>query len=224
MNGVKVVSCYGCGTPGHKKGDPTCKAGKFDVHSSAPQDYKDRMAKGKKREGEKKKSPKSPGKPGAKEGGKDKKHCHAFDFEKGTCRFGAKCRYLHEKRSGDSKAEPLSPEKKNLVTTLLSSAMKRTAAAIAKKNKKKEKKPKIKEKKGESEDDEDYSAMLASCFLAPVRNTIKRDLVVSGSIVMATDLHSVHKNCGIDFDAGVSISTMREDFAWLVIRLKLRSL
>jgi hypothetical protein len=215
MNGVKAVSCYGCGTPGHKKGDPVCKAGKFDVHSSAPQDYKDRMAKGKKREGEKKKGPKSPGKPGAKEGSKDKKHCHAFDFGKGTCRFGAKCRYLHEKGGSNAKAESFSPEQKKLITTLLSSAMKRTAAAIAKKNKQKEKKPKIKEKKGESEDDEDFSSMLASCFLAPVRNTIKRDLVVSGSIVMAANLHSVEKNCGIDSDAGVSISTMREDFAWL---------
>jgi hypothetical protein len=38
---------------------------------------------------------------------------------------------------------------------------------------------------------------------------------VSGSIIMAADLHSVHKNCGIDSDAGVSISTIREDFAWL---------
>ncbi len=103
--------------------------------------------------------------------------------------------------------------------------MKRTAAAIAKKNKQKEKKPKIKEKKGESEDDEDYSAMLASCFLAPVRNAIKRDLVVSGSIVMATDLHSVHKHCGIDSDAGVSISTQCvKILRGLMIRLKLRSL
>jgi hypothetical protein len=84
------------------------------------------MAKGKKREGEKKKPPKSPGKPGAKDGSKDKKHCHAFDFGKGTCRFGAKCRYLHEKGSSGAKAEPFSPEQKKLVTTLLSSAMKRT--------------------------------------------------------------------------------------------------
>jgi hypothetical protein len=52
MAGVKVISCYGCGIQGHKKGDPACKAGKFDVHASALQDYKERMAKGKKREGE----------------------------------------------------------------------------------------------------------------------------------------------------------------------------
>jgi hypothetical protein len=141
------VSCYGCGTPGHKKGDPACKAGKFDVHPSAPQDYKERMAKGKKREGDKKKPAMTPGKPGAKEGSKDKKHCHAFAFGKGTCRFGAKCRYLHEKGGGGDKAEPFSPEQKKLVTTLLSSAMKRTAAAIAKKNKQKEKKPSSKKRR-----------------------------------------------------------------------------
>jgi hypothetical protein len=133
MNGVKVVSCYGCGIEGHKKGDPVCKAGKFDVHASAPQDYKERMAKGKKREGDKKKPPKLPGKPSAKGGGNDKKHCHAFDFGKGTCRFGAKCRYLHEKGGSDAKLVSFSPEQKKLVSTLLSSAMKRTASAIARK-------------------------------------------------------------------------------------------
>jgi hypothetical protein len=215
MNGVKAVSCYGCGAPGHKKGDPNCKAGKFDVHPSASQDYKERMAKGKKREGDKKKPPKSPGKPGAKEQSKDKKHCHAFDFGKDTCRFGAKCRHLHEKGNGDARAEAFSPEQKKLVTTLLSSAMKRTAAAIAKKYNQKEKKTKVKEKNGDSDDDKDFSSMLASCFLAPVKNKIKRDFMPREGIVMATDLHSVHKNCGIDSDAGISISTMREDFAWL---------
>jgi hypothetical protein len=40
MGGVKGVSCYGCGIAGHKKGDPGCKAGKFDAHPSAPKDYR----------------------------------------------------------------------------------------------------------------------------------------------------------------------------------------
>ena len=57
--------------------------------------------------------------------------------------------------------------------------------------------------------------MLASCLLAPVRNTIKRDFITKGSVVMAVNLHSVDKNCGIDSDAGVSISTLRTDFAWI---------
>jgi hypothetical protein len=213
MNGVKVVSCYGCGIEGHKKGDPVCKAGKFDVHASAPQDYKERMSKGKKRQDEKKKPPKSSGKPGAKEGGKEKKHCHAFAFGKGTCRFGAKCRYLHEKGDSEAKLVSFSPEQKKLVSTLLSSAMKRTASAIAKKNKQSKKKAKVEGGKKESDDDEDFSSILAACFLAPVKNLIKRDFTTKNGIVLATDLHSVHKNCGIDSDAGISISTMREDFA-----------
>ena len=61
MGGVKTVTCYGCGQEGHKKGDASCKAGKFDVHVNAPKDYKERMAKDRKREAEKKQSPKSPG-------------------------------------------------------------------------------------------------------------------------------------------------------------------
>ncbi len=32
---------------------------------------------------------------------------------------------------------------------------------------------------------------------------------------MATNLHDVNKNCGIDSDAGISISTLRDDFAWI---------
>ncbi len=38
---------------------------------------------------------------------------------------------------------------------------------------------------------------------------------MNGSVVMAVNLHSVDKNCGIDSDAGVSISTLRKDFAWI---------
>ncbi len=58
--------------------------------------------------------------------------------------------------------------------------------------------------------------MLASCFLAPIRNTIKRDFVSTKSdVVMVADLHSVEKNCGIDSDAGISISTLQSDFLWI---------
>ena len=211
---IKPISCYGCGQEGHKKGDPSCKVGKYDVHASAPKDYKDRMAKGRKREADKKQNPKSPG-ANNKKGDGEKKHCHAFNFGKGNCRFGAKCRYLHEKDGGGEKLKGFTPEQQKLVTTLLSSAMKRTASAIAKKNKKDKKKLKGAKEKDEADDDEDYSSMLASCLLAPVRNTIKRDFITKGSVVMAVNLHSVDKNCGIDSDAGVSISTLRTDFAWI---------
>ena len=110
LNGViKPISCYGCGQEGHKKGDPSCKVGKYDVHASAPKDYKDRMAKGRKRESDKKQNPKSPG-ANNKKGDGEKKHCHAFNFGKGNCRFGAKCRYLHEKDGGGEKLKGFTPE------------------------------------------------------------------------------------------------------------------
>jgi hypothetical protein len=57
--------------------------------------------------------------------------------------------------------------------------------------------------------------MLASFFLAPILNTIPRNQIVKGETIMATNLHSVDKNCGIDTDAGMSISTIRADFPWL---------
>jgi hypothetical protein len=109
LSGVKkAISCYGCGKEGHRKGDPSCQAGKFDVHANAPKDYKERMAKGRKREAEMKQNPKSPG-ANNKKGDGDKKHCHAFNFGKGTCRFGAKCRFLHEKSEGGGKVERVYP-------------------------------------------------------------------------------------------------------------------
>ena len=36
MGGVSQVTCYGCGLEGHKKEDPSCKAGKFNAHVNAP--------------------------------------------------------------------------------------------------------------------------------------------------------------------------------------------
>jgi hypothetical protein len=217
--GMKEISCFGCGIAGHKKGDPICKAGKYDAHANAPQDYKDRMAKKRKAAGNG--GGKSPSKPEKKGGGRDKKHCHAFNFEKGNCRYGAKCHFLHGKNGekGNEKSTKLpgfTVEQNKLVTTLLSSAMKRTAAAIARKSKKAKKNEAKKEGKSADEgDDEDFSAMLASCFLAPVKNRIRRDFKPGKSVLMATNLHSVHKNCGIDSDDGISISTLRDDFAWI---------
>jgi hypothetical protein len=113
--------CYGCGKDGHKKEDQSCKAGKFDVHGSAPPDYKERMTKAKKKAEEKKSTAKEPGSSDGKAGGKDKKHSHAFNFGKGTCRYGAKCRFLHEKgnKGGKEKLPGFTPEQEKLVSMLL---------------------------------------------------------------------------------------------------------
>jgi hypothetical protein len=49
-------------------------------------------------------------------------------------------------------------------------------------------------------------------MLAPFRNTILRSNSSSKAIVMSSNLHDVNTTCGIDTDAGMSISTLREDF------------
>jgi len=219
MGGVKEVSCYGCGIAGHKKGDPGCKAGKFDAHSSAPKDYKERMAKKRKSNYEVggKQGGKQPGKPGKKGGDKgEKRPCRAFNFGKGTCRYGAKCHFLHDKQQGDGKAPEFSPQQEKMVNAMVASAIKKTAKHIAKKAKvQKAKAKKSKEDEGSGEDS-DYASMLAACMLAPIKNTIRRDYKASRSdTVMVADLHSVEKNCGIDSDAGISISTLTEDFLWI---------
>jgi hypothetical protein len=218
MGGMNEVSCYGCGRAGHKKGDPTCKAGKNDAHASAPQDYKDRMAK--KRKAESQKGPSQPGKKGGDKGGvKEKKHCHAFNFGKGHCRYGAKCHFEHDKNGKPDDGVPgFSPQQKKLVSAMVASAIKKTAKHIAKKNKGSKGKP-VKGKAKESSDDEsasEYAEMMASILLAPIKNTIRREFTSSKSnTIMLSDLHSVNKNCGIDSDAGISISTLREDFIWI---------
>ena len=49
-------------------------------------------------------------------------------------------------------------------------------------------------------------------MLAPVKNTIPRNRSINGNIIMASNLHDVKTTCGIDTDAGMSISTMKDDF------------
>ncbi len=98
------------------------------------------------------------------------------------------------------------------MSAMVASAVKKTAALISKKNKKKQEK---KVSTAEDSDNEsiDYAAIMAFICLAPIRNTIPREIVTeSGPIVMAVNLHDVNKNCGIDSDAGISISTLKEDF------------
>ena len=51
--------------------------------------------------------------------------------------------------------------------------------------------------------------------MAPMVNSIPRRLKEINPIILATNLHNVEKSCGIDSDAGMSISTLREDFIWV---------
>jgi hypothetical protein len=143
MGGVKEITCYGCGLTGHKKGDLGCKAGKYDAHTSAPKDYKERMAKKRKVNDDNgvKKGGKQPGKPGKKGEDKgEKKPCRAFNFGKGNCRYGAKCHFSHDKGQGANKIPGFSPQQEKMVNAMVASAIKKTAKHIAKKAKMQRKK------------------------------------------------------------------------------------
>ena len=95
LGGVKVITCYGCGIAGHKKGDIGCKAGKFDAHVSAPKDYKERMEKKRKFNdgGGTKKGGNQPGKPGKKGDDKgEKKPRHAFNIQLWQRKLSLRCK------------------------------------------------------------------------------------------------------------------------------------
>jgi hypothetical protein len=92
---------------------------------------------------------------------------------------------------------------------MLSSLVKKKFGAIAKKGKAAANKEKS------SDDDSELAAMLAPFMIASYSNVIPRNPVSKRVTIMATNLHDVNTTCGIDSDAGMSISTLAEDFLWL---------
>jgi hypothetical protein len=73
---------------------------------------------------------------------------------------------------------------------------------------------KAKEEKSD-EDDADFNAIMAPFLLAPCTRLLPRNPVGRKNVIMTTNLHNVDETCGIDSDAGMSISTLEEDFIWL---------
>ena len=216
LGGVKPVTCYGCGGA-HKKGDPGCTAGKYDAHSSAPPEYKARMDKKRKFDASSSGGSSNDGNRGPKKGKKvkegDKKPCKAFNFGKGKCRYGAKCKFSHDTNQAKAKEGSFSPKQNQMIQALVASAVKQTVTMMVKQKKAEQQKKQKADKDCSDSESVDYGAMIASVLLAPVRNTITREYVVDEeAIVMASSLHSVDRNCGIDSDAGISISTIRSDF------------
>ncbi len=215
---VGEVSCYACGGP-HKKGDPLCKAGPFDVHDCAPKEFREKQEMKKRKYGGKGggDNPKSP----KKQKGNDKKHCTFYNFGKGNCRFGAKCRNLHDGKASEKngkKGNDSSSSQTKLMSTLVAKAVDKKMKDSVKKFKELKKAKSKKKSDGDDDSDADsdgFAELMASCFLAPMANTIPRFQMEKEATVMATNLHNVLKNCGIDTDAGMSISTVREDFLWL---------
>jgi hypothetical protein len=89
------VRCYGCGTEGHKRGDAGCKAGNYDVHASAPAEWRERQLSRKKYPGGN-----SGGNSGSTNSPASGKPCHQFNFGKGNCSYGGKCKFSHSRSGG----------------------------------------------------------------------------------------------------------------------------
>jgi hypothetical protein len=103
--GSKPKICYGCGEPGHFRGDAECKAGANDVWSGAPESFKQKpkygtpRPKGKGKGGGKGKNPKGTRQRNLPEKG-DKTPCKFFNSGNGYCKWGDNCRHSHDKRKG----------------------------------------------------------------------------------------------------------------------------
>ena len=111
VGGFKEVQCYSCGGP-HKKGDAACKAGPFDVHECAPPDWKKKQDDKKRKYGGKGEQGKGNAHPNKSQKTDGKRDCRFFNFGKGTCRNGAKCNFLHDKKQGNGNAKDQADDKK----------------------------------------------------------------------------------------------------------------
>jgi hypothetical protein len=118
------VVCYACGLKAHKAGDPSCKAGPFDVASSAPKEFRDR------REAKKRKSESGSqtgaGHQGSKKKQKttgEKKPC--FDFAKGFAReeLSADFRMMN-RRALDRETENLVQSRRKQLRSCLMQSLK----------------------------------------------------------------------------------------------------
>ena len=87
-SGGGMRPCWGCGQPGHRRGDPLCRQPNA-IHESAPQHIKEMHAKGTLRA------------PGAKPAPKDKNNEICRNHQKGYCRFGSKCYRKHDGGGGN---------------------------------------------------------------------------------------------------------------------------
>jgi hypothetical protein len=103
--GPKALTCYGCGQPGHRRGDQKCAAGPKDVWTGAPDSFKELVKKrgsefpkkkfnGEKRDGGKQRN--------AKPEDVEKGICFNWSRGNGYCKYGDACRFKHEGPKGDS--------------------------------------------------------------------------------------------------------------------------
>jgi hypothetical protein len=87
--GPKALTCYGCGQPGHRRGDQKCAAGPKDVWAGAPDSFKELVKK------------RGNDFPKKKFNG-EKGICFNWSRGNGYCKYGDACRFKLEGPKGDS--------------------------------------------------------------------------------------------------------------------------
>jgi hypothetical protein len=92
---------------------------------------------------------------------------------------------------------------------MVAAELKKVTTKLASKMKEREKKKKRKAGKDDSSsdfDEDSFANMMMKIWLCPITNTIPRNPVNPKTLVLASNIHNVDQNCGIDTDAGMSIT------------------
>ena len=210
--GEGKIRCYACGTPGHKKGDVNCRAGRDEIHSSAPQSWKDKKARQGSSSGGGGRSSHSP---------MSVKPCHQFNFGKGNCTYGGACKFSHDvssssgqgKGKGGPKGGKFSQGQKKHLSAMMQASMKKVFKNALSKKRKSD------EMSDGSGGDDDLAAIIASCMMIREGESIvlpRNGPVEQGALPsLSSQLHKVDEGVGFDSDSALTISCFKKDFLWI---------
>ena len=205
----KGPRCWGCGEWGHRRGDPVCKAAAGAIHESAPKRAKESALEASMRGG-KGSGGRGNGRGGRGNSGRGQGICRSW-ASTGKCRFGDKCRYLHEKSSSGSTVLTVKAKSR-----LLKKERKKERKRVIEEVKSKLKKSASKRQKQDANDSSDGDLSMLDQFL--MVKTIPRETrnpqPVSISAMAVSTLHDLNFVAD-DSASSRSITSERSDFLWV---------
>ena len=180
-------TCWACGKQGHRRGDPKCTAGPNDVHNSAPSRAK--------------KTKRDSGNDGFKSERGGGNICRFFQ-QHGKCRFGEKCKFVHETGGGSAP-----PVKKFRLTK--AEKKKVTSAAVKfVENSRAEDTNYIK-----SEDDQLENLLKSFCFVRTIPREVLGKVTVDLSMLKVSPLPNMEDVCH-DTGSAEGLTTLKSDMVY----------